>query len=136
MEEEKEPKKEQGVQVSPWASWETLSTMALSGRAYIQTDALLRDWGGCQRDLKPPINQNIGSKLAVETRHPLPWIKSVSSPPTPPYSLLNSVSLMALNQAKKLYRWISPTESQEVMQLQEPALAFKTRRVGCPLPLA
>lgn len=38
---------------------------------------------------------------------------------------------MALNQAEKLYRWISPTESQAVTQLQEPAVAFKTNRVGC-----
>lgn len=51
--------------------------------------------------------------------------------PTQLHPLLNSVSLMALNQAKKLYRWISPTESQAVTQLQEPAVAFKTGRVGC-----
>ena len=78
------------------------------------------------------INQTIGSSLAAETRQRLLYRKSVSPRPTQLHPLLNSVSLMALNQAKKLYRWISLTESQAVTQLREPAVSFKTRRVGCP----
>lgn len=97
--------------------------------------ARLRGWGGLAASMtwssEASINQTRGSSQAVETRQRLPRRKSVSLRPTQLHPLLNSVSLMALNQAKKLYRWISPTESQAVTQLQEPAVAFRTRRAGC-----
>lgn len=95
-----------------------------------------RGWGGLAANMtwssEPSINQTRGSSLAVETRQRLPRRKSVSPRPTQLHQLLNSVSLMALNEAKKLYRWISPTESQAVTQLQEPAVAFKTKESGLP----